>query len=90
MLYTYFDGQERLIIESDFGKFLGCELYGDRYKAPNHFTSDNVWHTLVRKPGYNKIASNSKSLPLQFLHHFIASTVQCRTSSFTKVTTDDI
>ena len=36
------------------------------------------------------MASNLKSLPFRFLHHFIALTMQCRTGSFTKVTTDDI
>ena len=36
------------------------------------------------------MVSNLKSLPLRLLHHFIASTIQCRIGSFTKVTNDDI
>ena len=90
VLYTYFDGQERVIIESDLAKLLECDHYGYLYEAPNHNPSDNVWDTLAKEVGCKKIASNLKSLPLQFLHHFIASTVQCRTRSFNKVTTDDI
>ena len=42
VLYTYFDGQKRIITESDFGKLLGCEHYGDLYEAPNHYPSNNV------------------------------------------------
>ena len=90
VLYTYFDGQERIIIESDFGKLLGCEHYGQLYEAPNCYPSNNVWDTFVRETGCKKIASNLKSLPLRFLHHFIASTAQCRTSSFKKVIVNDI
>ena len=42
VLYTYFDGQELVITESDLGKLLGCKHYEDLYKAPNHYPSDNV------------------------------------------------
>ena len=28
VLYTFIDEQERVIIESDLGKLLGCEYYG--------------------------------------------------------------
>ena len=45
---------------------------------------------MAREPSCKKVASNLKSLPLRFLHHFIASSVQCRTGAFTKLTTDDI
>ena len=81
VLYTYFYGQERVIIEFNLGKLLGCEHYRNLYEALNHYPSDNVWDTLIREPAYKNIAPNLKSLPLWFLHHFIASTVQCRTSS---------
>ena len=55
-----------------------------------HYQTDNVWDTLARELGCKKVASNMKSLLLKFLHHFIASTIQCRTRSFAKLTTDDI
>ena len=45
---------------------------------------------MAREPSCKKVASNLKSLPLRFLHHFIASSVQRRTGAFTKLTTDDI
>ena len=51
---------------------------------------ESVWDTLAREPGCKKTTSNLKSLPLRFLHHFIASTIQCRTGSFAKVTTEDV
>ena len=44
---------------------------------------------MAREPGCKKVASNLKSLPIRFLHHFIASIIQCRTGSFVKLTTDD-
>ena len=89
-LYTFINGQERIITESDLGKLLGCEFYDGLSKVPNPYPVENIWDTLARKPGCKKIASNLKSLPLRFLHHFIASTIQCRTGSFTKVTTEDV
>ena len=45
---------------------------------------------MAREPGCKKVASNLKSLPLRFLHHFIASSIQCRTGAFIRLTTDDI
>ena len=59
-------------------------------KLPMHYQTDNVWDTLARKPSCKKMASNLKFLTLRFLHHFIASTIQYRTGSFSKLTTDDI
>ena len=88
-LYIFIDGCERIITESDLGKLIGCEFYGDVFKAPRHYQIDNVWDTMAREPGCKKVASNLKSLPLRFLHHFIASTVQCRTGAFSMLTTDD-
>ena len=90
VLYTFIDGQEWVIIESDLGKLLGCEYYGELSELPMHYPIDNVWDTLAREPGCKKVASNLKSLPLRFLHHFIISTIQCRTGFFAKLTTDDI
>ena len=90
VLYTFFNGKERILSETDLGKLLGCEHYFGPHEAFDHYLSDNVWDTLARQAWSKKIASNLKSLPHKFLHHFIASTVQCRTGSFSKVTTDDI
>ena len=57
--------------------------------------NQRIWFPLLgllkwRHAGCKKVASNLKSLPLRFLYHFIASTVQCRIGSFTKVTADEI
>ena len=57
---------------------------------PNPYHVESIWDTLAREPGCKKIASNLKSLPFPFLHHFIASTIQCRTGSFAKVTAEDV
>ena len=88
VLYTYFDGQECVITKSDLGKLLGYEHYENLYETPIPYSVDNVQDTLAREPDCKKVASNLKPLPLQFLHHFIALTIQC--SSFTKVTMDNI
>ena len=42
VLYAFIDGQERVIIESDLGKLLGCELYGELFEASMHYQTDNV------------------------------------------------
>ena len=42
MLYTFIDGQEWVIIESDLGKLLGCEYYGELSELPMHYQIDNV------------------------------------------------
>ena len=89
-LYTFIDGQERVIKESDLGKLLGCEFYVGPLEMPNPYPVESIWDTLAREPGCKKMASNLKSLPLRFLHHFIASTIQCRTGSFIKVTAEDV
>ena len=64
VLYTFIDGHERTITESDLGKLIGCEYYGDVFKAPRHYQTDNVWDTMAREPRCKKVASNLKSLPL--------------------------
>ena len=90
VLYTFIDRQECVIIKFDLGKLLGCEYYSELFELPMHYQTNNVWDTLARELGCKKVASNLKSLPLRFLHHFIASTFQCKTGSFAKLTTDDI
>ena len=89
-LYTFIDGQERIITESDLGKLIGCEFYDGLSELPSPYPVESVWDILAREPGCKKTTSNLKSLPLRFLHHFIASTIQCRTGSFAKVTTEDV
>ena len=57
---------------------------------PNPYPVESIWDTLAREPGCKKMASNLKSLLLRFLHHFITSTIQCKTGPFAKVTTEDV
>ena len=89
-LYTFIDGQERIITESALGKLIGCEYYGELSELPSPYSVESVWDTLAYELGCKKMASNLKSLPLRFLHYFIASSIQCRTGSFAKLTTEDI
>ena len=42
VLYTFIDGHDSVIIESDLGKLLGCEFYGKLFEAPKHYQIDNV------------------------------------------------
>ena len=77
-LYTFIDGQEWVIKESNLGKLLGCEFYDGPSEMPNPYPIESIQDTLAHEPGCKKMASNLKSLPLQFLHHFIASTIQCK------------
>ena len=37
VLYIFIDGRERIITESDLGKFIGCDFYGDVFEAPRHY-----------------------------------------------------
>ena len=90
VLFTFIDGYERIITKSDLGKLIGCEYYRDVFEALRHYQTDNVWDTMAREPGCKKMASNLKSLPLRFLHHFIVSSIQRKTGAFTRLTTDDI
>ena len=89
-LYTFIDGQERIITESYLGKLIGFEYYDEPSELPSLYPVESVWDTLTREPGCKKMISNLKSPPLRFLHHFIASSIQCRTGSFAKLTTEDI
>ena len=41
-LYTFIDGQERVISQRDLGKLIGCEDYFGLYATPNQYPSDNV------------------------------------------------
>ena len=75
VLCTFTDGQERIITESDLGKLIGCEFYGELSELPMHYQTNNIWDTLADELGYKKVASNLKSLLLRFLHHFIVSTI---------------
>ena len=72
------------------GKLIGCEFYDRPFELPTHYPVEIIWDTLARELGCKKTASNLKFLPLRFLHHFIASTIQCRTGSFAKVTIEDV
>ena len=74
-LYTFIDGQERIITESVLGKLIGCEYYSEPSELPSPYPVESVWDTLAREPDCKKMALNLKSLPLRFLHHFIASSI---------------
>ena len=47
VLSTFIDGHERVIIESDLGKLLGYEFYGELFEASRHYQIDNDWDTLA-------------------------------------------
>ena len=55
-LYTFIDGQERVIKESDLGKLLGCEFYDELSEMPNPYPIESIWDTLARDPGCKKMA----------------------------------
>ena len=74
-LYTFIDGQERIITKSDLGKLIGCEYYDEPFELPSPYPVESVWDTLAREPGCKKTTLNMKSLLLRFLHHFIASSI---------------
>ena len=42
VLYTFINRHEKIITESDLGKLIGCEFYGDVFEAPRHYQTDNV------------------------------------------------
>ena len=42
VLYTFIDGQEWVITESDLGKLFGSEFYGELFEAPRYYQTDNV------------------------------------------------
>ena len=37
VLYTFIDGHKKIITESDLGKLIGCEFYGDVFEMPKHY-----------------------------------------------------
>ena len=37
ILYTFINGHDRVIIESDLGKLLGCEFYEKLFEASRHY-----------------------------------------------------
>ena len=61
-LYTFIDGQERIITKSDLGKLIGCEYYGEPFELLSLYLVESVWDTLAHEPSYKKTVSNLKSL----------------------------
>ena len=57
---------------------------------PINFVFDKVWKEHTRSESIEKKALCLKSLSLRFLHHFIATTMQCRSGSYNKVTVKDL
>ena len=51
---------------------------------------DEVWKEHNRHGSIERKTSCLKSLSLIFLHHFIATTMQCRSRSYNKVTAEDL
>ena len=41
-LYTFIDGQERIIMESDLGKLIGCEYYDEPFELPSPYPIESV------------------------------------------------
>ena len=91
-LYTFIDGQEWVITELDLGKLLGCEFFDGPLEVPSPYPVESIWDTLAREPGCKKIASNLKSLPLRFLHHFdnsVPNGVICKGNNWRCVATSN-
>ena len=55
-LYTFVDGQEKVITESDLGKLIGYEYYDGPSKLPSPYPVESVWDTLAREPSCKKTA----------------------------------
>ena len=53
-LYTFINGQVRIITESDLGKLIGYEYYDEPSELPSPYPVKNVWDTLAREPGCKK------------------------------------
>ena len=47
ILYTFFDGQEVIIIESIFKDLLNYKHYDGPYETPSPYPFESVWDTLV-------------------------------------------
>ena len=90
LLYTHFNDRDFDFDEKFLGDIIDCKNYNCPSKAPNGFNFNAVWREYSVEGGLDKAASSLKSLPLRFLHHFIASTVECRSGSFNKVTKEDL
>ena len=86
LLYTYFNDRDFNIDEKYLGDIIGCKNYNCLSKAPINFNFNEVWKEYTVARGLDKATSNLKYLTLRFLHHFIASTIECRSGSFNKVT----
>ena len=85
MLFRSFDFDEKFL-----GDLIDLKNYNYPFKAPKEFNFNDAWRENTIAGGLNKAASSFKTLTLRFLHHFIASTVECRIGSFNKVTKEDL
>ena len=90
LLYTHFNDRNFDLDEQYLGNIIDCKNYNFPSKAPTDFNFNVVWIKYTVAGGLDKAASSLKSLTLRFLHHFIASTVECRSGSFNKVTKEDL
>ena len=90
LLYTHFNDRDFDFDEQYLDNIIDCKNYNCPSKAPKDFNFNVVWKEYTMVEGLDKDASSLKSLTLRFLHHFIASTVECRNGSFNKVTKEDL
>ena len=90
LLYTHFNDRDFNIDEKYLGDIIDCKNSDCPSKAPINFNFNEVWREYIVAGGLDKAASSLKYLTLRFLHHFIASTVECRSGSFNKVTKEDL
>ena len=90
VIYTFFDGKEHVLTTTALQNLLSCKHYTSPHEVPKTFSFDNVWKKHTWAGSVQRKASYFKSPPLQFLHHFIATTVQRRSGSFNKVIVKDL
>ena len=90
LLYTHFNDRDFDFDEKFLGNLIDCKNYDCHFKAPKEFNFNKAWREYTVTGGLDKAASSLKTLTLRFLHHFIASTVECRNDSFNKVTKEDL
>ena len=90
LLYTHFNDRDFDFDEKFLGNLIDCKNYNCPFKAPKEFNFNEAWKEYTVAGGLDKAASSLKTLTLRFLHHFIASTVECRSGSFNKVTKEDL
>ena len=81
LLYTHFNDRDFDFDEKFLGNIIDCKNYNRPSKAPKEFNFNDVWREYTVEGGLDKAVSSLKSLTLRFLHHFIASTVECRSGS---------